>query len=122
MNEISILLITIPIIATWLFYKLGKRVFSLDWRAFHFAVNSTTLFYILAVNILAKHILQQQFVGITIILLLVILAIVIIIQWKKNTEVVLWKGLKTMWRLAFLLFFFLYICGLVVILLLAFLA
>ncbi|MGM8364231.1 DUF3397 family protein [Virgibacillus sp. W0181] len=112
MNDISYLalfFIIIPIIATWLAYRVGNKIYKYDWQAFHFAVNTTTVFYLTAVNLLLIRIFDQQFIGITVAVLLFILTIILISQWKKHTEVILWKGIKVLWRITFLLFFVLYV-------------
>lgn len=102
-------LMIIPIFSTWLFYVIGKKFRKYEWKAFQFAVNWTTIFYLIATNILLYQIFEQQFIGITIIVMLFLLAIILIIQRKKRTEVVLWKGIKLLWRLCFLIFFVAYV-------------
>lgn len=112
-NFLVVFFITIPIIATYLFYKIGMKVYAQDWRAFHFAVHMSSIFYIIAVNMLFFLIFRFQFVGSTFVVMLVILTIILIVQRRKNTEVILWKGVKAMWRITFLLFFTLYICAII---------
>lgn len=102
-------LIIIPIFSTWLFYIIGKKFQKYEWKAFRFAVNWTTIFYVIATNILLYQLFNQQFIGITVIVMLFLLAIILIIQRKKRTEVILWKGIKLLWRICFLIFFVVYI-------------
>ncbi|WP_373895927.1 DUF3397 domain-containing protein [Virgibacillus sp. CBA3643] len=102
--------ITVPILATWIVYKISFKIYGHQWKAIHISVNWTTIFYIIAVLILVSNIFDQQFIGIMLILLLSMLAVIIILQWKMRTEVVFAKAFKTLWRLCFLIFSFLYIC------------
>lgn len=106
--------ITIPIVATWIVYKISLKLFGHKWRAIHIAVNWTTILYMIAVLILLSNMFDQQFIGIMLVLLLSMLGGIIILQWRMSTEVVLSKALKTLWRLCFLIFLFLYICLLLI--------
>ncbi|UJL47844.1 DUF3397 domain-containing protein [Virgibacillus sp. NKC19-16] len=102
--------ITVPILATWIVYKISLRLYDHQWKAIRISVNWTTILYMIAVLILLSDIFDQQFIGIMLVLLLSMLAGIIILQWKARTEVVLTKAFKTLWRLCFLIFLFLYIC------------
>lgn len=106
--------ITVPILATWIVYKISFKLFGHKWKAIHFSVNWTTILYMIAVLILLSNIFDQQLIGVILVLLLSTLAVIIILQWRTRTEVVLPKALKTLWRLCFLIFLILYICLLLI--------
>lgn len=106
---LPLLFITIPILMTWIVYFITNKIVKHQWKAIHFSVQSTAIFYIIAVAILLQNIFHYQFVGIILICLIVFLAVILIIQWKKDTEVVLRKGLKVLLRISFLLFGAVYI-------------
>ncbi|MFD1038771.1 DUF3397 family protein [Virgibacillus byunsanensis] len=102
-------LITAPMITTWVVYLFSMKIHHKKLKAFHTAVNWTTILYIVAVHVLLTIIFGHQFLGIMLILLIIIFACIIFMQWKVNTEIIFMKALKTFWRLNFLLFLFLYI-------------
>lgn len=106
--------ITVPLFATLIVYMISRKVYAGKWKAVHKAVNWTTIFYIIADAMLLSIIFDRQFAGIILVILLLILTLIIIIQWKMNTEVLFRKAFKTLWRITFLLFLFIYICLLVI--------
>src|SRR5690625_7199789 len=81
------LIITFPIIATFLLYWLAANLFKHRLKAVHFAVNWTTLIYIVTDLILIFILFGLQLTGILFIILLILLAVIMIIQWKINTDV-----------------------------------
>lgn len=102
------LIITVPIVVTWIVYFIGVKMHGHKWTALHKAVNWTTLLYIIAVLVLLQQILGNSFFGIFIILLPSIFTFITIIQWKLKTEVVFRKVFKIFWRICFLMFALLY--------------
>lgn len=102
--------ITIPIIASFLVY-IGSMIHKRNkLKAIHRVVNWTTLFYIIAVTIMLAVIFERSFVGFVMIFLLILLSVIIFIQWKAKRDVQFVKAAKLLWRISFLLFFFLYGC------------
>lgn len=101
--------ITIPLVATILIYIISIKKHGNKLRALHQAVNWTTCFYIIAVSIMLKLIVGSNFAGWMVVLFLIALGSVIIFQWKSQTEIVFRKAIKIIWRLAFLLYFTMYI-------------
>ncbi|WP_164215368.1 DUF3397 domain-containing protein [Virgibacillus sp. YIM 98842] len=106
-------IITVPFIATWLVYFVLVKWNWPKLKAFHQAVNWTTLPYIIAVLILIRLNFDVNLTGVFIIFFLAALAFIIFMQWKMNMEILLTKALKLLWRILFLLFVFIYICLLV---------
>ncbi|OZU90416.1 hypothetical protein CIL03_04525 [Virgibacillus indicus] len=106
--------ITVPFFATLVVYMISRKVHPGKWKAVHKAVNWTTILYIIADIMLISIIFDRQFTGIAAVILLFILTLIIIIQWKTNTEVLFGKAFKTLWRISFLLFLFIYICLLMI--------
>src|SRR5690625_4691849 len=104
------LLVSVPLIPTWLIYMMSMKIYQHRWKAIHTAVNWTTIFYIISVLILFNQFFNQSFLGIISIAFVIMLSIIIIVQWKKDKEVSLLTGLKLLWRIYFLIFFLLYIC------------
>jgi Protein of unknown function (DUF3397) len=101
--------ITIPIVATVVLYYILKFFYGNPIKAFHKAINWTTLLYIIAVDVLLTYLFKGSYIGYIIVLLLLLLTLLITIQWKRHTEIMIQKAMKLLWRLSFLIFFFLYI-------------
>ncbi len=101
--------VTLPIVATILLFYILKYVYKNPIKAFHKAINWTTILYILAVNMILSYLFHESYFGYIIVFMLCILTIIIIIQWKKYTEIDYYKAFKLLWRLSFLLFFMMYL-------------
>ncbi|WP_188454493.1 DUF3397 domain-containing protein [Virgibacillus oceani] len=104
------LLITVPLAATWIVYKIALKIHKQRWRAIHTAVNWTTCLYIFAVIALLTIVFEKQLAAFVLIVLLSFFTCIIIIQWKLKTEVVFSKAFKGFWRFSFLFFSFCYVC------------
>lgn len=104
------LIVTVPIIATWIVYLISVKMYRHKWKAVHNAVNWTTILYIIAVGTLVKEIFGISFFGIILVIIISIYTIIVIAQWKIYTEVIFSKAFKVFWRICFLLFSMLYIC------------
>lgn len=98
------LLIICPIIPTWLVYAIVNRIVQHKTRALHFAVNWTTILYILATVMILNMMFERQFIGIVTCLILFVLAIIMIWQWRAKTEVLFGRAVKILWRICFLIF------------------
>ena len=103
-------MITIPIIATLLVYLLSKKMVRHKGKAFHLAVNLTTILYIFASIILLYIIFESYFIGIILVCFIGTLAIIITFQWRTTTEIIFIRAIKISWRICFLAFFIMYIC------------
>lgn len=103
------LLLMIPPISTVLVYYVSVFFFRHRWKAIHFSVQGTALFYVIAVTLLLEKLFGYNFIGIILIILISVLAVILIIQWKSKTEVILRNGLKIVARISFLVFALLYI-------------
>jgi|SRR5699024_469935 len=111
---ITAVFITIPILATWIVYKLSLKIVNHPLKAFHKSITWTTFLYIIVVIFLMKIEFNIQITGYVIGLLLILLTILIYLQWKHTEEILFKKAFRLLWRFSFLLFFFLY-CVLVII-------
>lgn len=107
--DIIRILIIIPIFSTVILYYIMKWISRHPWKAIHFSTQWSAFLYVVAVSLLLeKHIGVATF-GFFIVGILLLLSIHLIVQWKKDTEVILKKGLKLVTRVCFLLFSLLYI-------------
>lgn len=103
------ILMGMPIFLSLFIYYISVRLSGSKWKAIHKSVQMTAIFYIIAVALLIKLMFDLRFIGYISIFLIVMLGTILIIQWKKNTEVVLLNGLRLLWRISFLIFFILYV-------------
>jgi hypothetical protein len=102
--------ITIPIVASFLVY-IGSMIRERNkWKAIRRMVNWTTVFYIIATAIMLSLLFEREFIGVIIIFLLIGQSVIIFIQWKNERDIEFTKGFKLLWRISFLVFFFLYGC------------
>jgi|SRR5690625_57684 len=108
-GHISVGIVWSPLIITYLLYKIHLLIKKQKWQAIHFTTEFSTVFYIVATTILLKQLFNQSVIGYILIFLILTLAIILIVQWKNHTEVILTKGLKTLFRLSFLIFFVSYL-------------
>lgn len=102
--------ITVPMVASFIVYVISMGRLGNPWKAIHMMVDWTTLFYILAVMIMLFVLFERHFFGDILIFLLMALSVIIFNQWKKERDIQLKKAVKLLWRISFLLFFFLYGC------------
>ncbi|RKQ37389.1 DUF3397 domain-containing protein [Oceanobacillus halophilus] len=102
-------LITIPMIATALVYFISLKLQRIKKKAFHTAVNWTTIFYVIAVIILFQINFSIKSTGYILIFILGVLTIIILYQWKVGVEIELKKAFRVLWRFCFLLFLLIYI-------------
>lgn len=107
-KDLPIWLIILPPIISWMIYFLPAHKGQNQWRRIHRTVQFSACFYIAAVSCLLRILFGHYYIALILIVLISFLGIILIVQWRKKTEVVLRKGLKTLWRISFLLFFPLY--------------
>ncbi|WP_218917910.1 DUF3397 domain-containing protein [Lentibacillus amyloliquefaciens] len=108
------IIITIPVIATTTVYAGSKMLHNNKWKAFHAAVNWTTLLYIIAVIAMLKTIFESTFLSFILLMLLSLFTVIVVFHWKMYTEIVFNKIFKIFWRVCFLIFFLLYVLLIVI--------
>ncbi|KGX88549.1 DUF3397 domain-containing protein [Pontibacillus litoralis] len=101
--------ITLPIPMTVIVYWLTRKITNNKKRSLHVTVNTTTLFYILAVHFTLQTIFEQSFLLYILLLLLCLLSLFVYLQWKYREEVKIRRAWKGFWRFTFLLFSFAYV-------------
>lgn len=107
-NHVFIFLLVFPVISTIVVFYMSNFIFKHKWKAIHFTVQWTAIFYMIAVVLLLEKLLNQAVVGIMLIILITVLSIILIFQWKRHTEVNLRNGLKVLTRISFLVFGIIY--------------
>src|SRR5699024_9830399 len=106
---VPIILIYIPIFMTILFYHVNYRMNKYKYRAIHFTVQFSFIFYIISDTILFNCILHKNLLGIFAIILIILLSIILIIQRKLKMEIDLKQGIVSLMRVSFLIFSILYV-------------
>ncbi|WP_112180748.1 DUF3397 domain-containing protein [Paraliobacillus zengyii] len=101
--------ITFPILVTVGLYYIFKRIYKHPKKVLHSSIAYSTLFYIISVMIMLKHLFQSSYVGIIILFLLVVLMSFVILQWKFTHEVIFRHAFKLFWRSMFLFFLVAYV-------------
>lgn len=103
-------IVTVPILALFLFYVFARFMTKNNKRSFHLAIDFSTFFFILAVHFLSFIIWKQSFLWIILVVLVAIATIMVITQYKIKQEIHFKRVAKGFWRFNFLLFFFAYFC------------
>ncbi len=98
-------MIVMPFFSFFFMFVLAKTVFRRKGkRAFHFAVNGSTIFFIFAVHVLLQAIFQRSYIVELLIFFIATFMIGMILYWKKTGDVSLQRTFKLYWRMQFLLF------------------
>lgn len=99
--------ITVPPVIALILYIIGRKRFKSSMRTTHFMVNWSTIFFIIAVDLMAAMVFGKTMTGVIIVFLLLLLGIIIYFQWRHG-EIHFRKAIRLLWRITFLLFFLLY--------------
>ncbi|MGM0837387.1 MAG: DUF3397 domain-containing protein [Bacillota bacterium] len=112
-NIIAVLfatIVTVPVFGMFLFYVFARYITKNNKRSFHVAVDTSTLFFILAVHFLVIIIWDQSYLWIILIVLVSIAMIMVVTNYRIKQEIQFKKVFKGFWRFNFLLFFLAYFC------------
>lgn len=93
-----------PIIILLLSYGIIKLLLKHKWRVIHLTVQLTAPFLVIATTYLVMHLYDFSIFYYAIIFFLVLVMLHLIVQWKRDTEVILRKGIKLALRILFLIF------------------
>ncbi|MGD6871693.1 DUF3397 domain-containing protein [Sutcliffiella horikoshii] len=103
-------IVTLPIFALIVFYFIAKAVTRNNKRSFHLAIDSSTLFFILAVHYIIIIIWETSLLSVILTVLLIMATVMVLTHYKLKEEIHFKKVFKGFWRLNFLLFFLAYFC------------
>ncbi|QPA31952.1 DUF3397 domain-containing protein [Thermaerobacillus caldiproteolyticus] len=101
-------LVTMPLLALFLTYVLARKWVKKKKRAFYFAINVSTLFFIAAVHFLIMALWGKSYLWAIVMFLLVVNFLFTIGYWKKKGDLHMRVIFRLFWRFNFLLFFSLY--------------
>ncbi len=98
------ILIVVPVFLTYVIYFIMYKLTKSKWKAIHLSVQSTALFYVVASILLVDSLFQLKTMSYIIIFHLFLLAIILIRQRYSQTEIILYDGIRLLFRLSFLIF------------------
>lgn len=99
------IMVVVPFLSFFFIFTLAKAVFKRKGRrAFHVAVNGSTIFFIFAVHVLLQAIFRRSYIVELLIFFIVTFMIGIVLYWKKTGDVSLPRTFKLYWKVQFLLF------------------
>lgn len=102
-------LVTLPLLGLFIIYIITLKVTQNKKWSFHFSIDSSTLIFILSVNVMIYVIFKQSYLWAIILTLLLIGSGLVLLQWRLFKEVSIRKFLKSFLRVNFILFFLSYI-------------
>src|SRR5699024_2379977 len=109
-----IIMMIIPMVVMILFYQTNYWIYKHKWRAIHFTVQASSIFYVISVIYMLERWLPFMITRYIVIDIMLMISIILIRQWRKKKEVVLSKALKFMARILFLVCFILYLTLIVI--------
>lgn len=107
--ENMILILTIPVLFTFLMYIILDIFRVHQWRKIHLTVQWSSLFYVAGVIVMVKEMYGLFILSYVLIAFILFLAIHITMQWKKQMPISLVKAIVLLLRVVFLLFFLSYL-------------
>lgn len=108
-ESLKVVIFLIPFLITYLVYRIVYSRTANERKAIHRSIAYSTLFYLIGTLYFIHAIFDKYFISYILIGFIALLGLILIIQWKNNNEVVLLKGIKTLWRFSFLLFLMSYL-------------
>ncbi|WP_096154736.1 MULTISPECIES: DUF3397 domain-containing protein [Bacillus] len=103
-------LVTLPLLTMFVIYFISRKITRSNKKSFHYAIDLSTVFFILAVHYLIVTIWGKSLFLILTSILLLIGILIVIVQYKIREELDFSRVAKGFWRLNFLLFFVTYFC------------
>ncbi|MDX5476191.1 MAG: DUF3397 domain-containing protein [Bacillaceae bacterium] len=103
-------LVTLPLLTMIVIYFISRKITRSNKKSFHYAIDFSTVFFILSVHYLIVTIWDKSFFLILTSILLLIGIFIVIVQYKVREELDFTRVAKGFWRINFLLFFVAYFC------------
>ncbi|KGX93332.1 hypothetical protein N781_12750 [Pontibacillus halophilus JSM 076056 = DSM 19796] len=103
------IVITMPIPTTLVVFFIARKFYRRGKPALRFAINTTVLVYILAVEVSLFVIFERSYFWYILLFLIVLLSMFVILQWKYKKDIYFMKAWKGFWRLSFFLFMMAYV-------------
>lgn len=103
-----------PFMVTAIVYFISLKLGIHPVRAFHKAINYSTVVYMISVSMMLKAIFGSYYLAASLTFILLILVTIVIIQWKIHNEILFPKMIKLFWRVSFLIYFMLYVIFIII--------
>ncbi|MCM3214851.1 DUF3397 domain-containing protein [Niallia taxi] len=101
--------VAFPIICYLLIFILCKQITKKHRLSVNFALDISTLFFIISVHFLIVSIWGESLLSYILLVILFIGVFMVILHWKVKQEIVYRKVFRGFWRINFLLFFCAYL-------------
>lgn len=108
-SSVLAIFITIPILAYILIFIISKQITKNHRKAVNFALDGSTIFFILSVHFLVLTIWDKSFLWAIFLFMICCAMIFIIMNWKIKGEIIFNRIFKGFWRFSFLIFLFAYV-------------
>lgn len=108
-SSVLAIFITIPILAYILIFIISKQFTKNHRKAVNFALDGSTIFFILSVHFLVLTIWDKSFLWAIFLFMICCAMIFIIMNWKIKGEIIFNRIFKGFWRFSFLIFLFAYV-------------
>src|SRR5690625_5287896 len=92
-QQLPFVLMGIPIIFTYIFYKFTYFLSKNKWKAIHLSTQTTAIFYIVAVTLIIHNLFQLNVISYMLIFHIIVLEIILIIYWYTIIDVNLYDRL-----------------------------
>lgn len=108
-SNLAAIFVTIPILAYVLIFVISKQITKQHRRAVRYALDGSTLLFIISVHFLITTIWEKSFLWLILLLILIIGVAVAFLNWKVKQEIDYNRVFRGFWRFNFLMFFSAYI-------------
>ncbi|WP_017727197.1 DUF3397 domain-containing protein [Halalkalibacterium ligniniphilum] len=102
-------LVTIPLLGWYLVYIITVKISRNKRKAVRLAADSTTLLFMVAVYFLMQEIWSKSFLWMILTIFFLVAILFTWLHWKVANDIYVRKLFRGIWRVNFLLFFFLHI-------------
>ncbi|MEQ2529225.1 DUF3397 domain-containing protein [Robertmurraya yapensis] len=108
-SNIAAIFVTIPILGYVLIFVISKQITKHHRRAVRYALDGSTILFIISVHFLIMTIWEKSFLWLIILLILMIGVAVAFLNWKVKQEIDYNRVFRGFWRFNFLMFFSAYV-------------
>ncbi|WP_163536709.1 DUF3397 domain-containing protein [Gracilibacillus sp. YIM 98692] len=104
LSSIVAFMVTVPLLITFVVYKVSYYFFQNKWKSIHIAVDVTVILYIFSVGTIGFLLFSSLFITFIIIFVLCIWVMIVLIQWRWGKEIEFRIVWKRFWKACFLVF------------------
>ncbi|WHY58131.1 DUF3397 domain-containing protein [Peribacillus simplex] len=108
-SNLAAIFITLPFVGYLLFFISAKQFTGNHRRSVQFAMDMSTLLFILSVHYLIITIWDKQILWVIMLIMIINAFVVVLVHYKVKEEIIFHKVLKGFWRVNFAFFFAAYL-------------